>query len=245
MPHDPRDHYRTLFVQPDAPPEVIKAAWRALMSARRAHPDLGGDHDAAVRLNTAYEVLGDPVRRSAYDHSLRQGFAGFRAAREDPTAGPAGQTHRPAAPDATAARRCPFCGQSHAVALRRDSRCGRCDSPLAPLPERVQRGMRPDDDQGRRRDPRFSRDAPVELWLPGDAQARGARLRDLSFSGLQLQAEDAVQPGTVARLVAPWFDALFTVVQCRPLRSGHAIHGRLQTLLMQQHARGVYVNAKA
>ena len=67
------NHYRTLFVQPDAPPEVIKAAWRALMSARRVHPDLGGDHEAAVHLNTAYEVLGDPARRAAYDDALRRG----------------------------------------------------------------------------------------------------------------------------------------------------------------------------
>ena len=51
MKPEPTDHYRALYVQPDAPPEVIKAAWRALMSARRVHPDLGGDHDEAVRLN--------------------------------------------------------------------------------------------------------------------------------------------------------------------------------------------------
>ncbi len=236
------NHYRTLFVQPDAPPEVIKAAWRALMSARRVHPDLGGDHEAAVHLNTAYEVLGDPARRAAYDDALRRGTRpaddGFRPADSPPPSPPAAEV-RPA-------RCCPFCGLPHTAPLRRDSRCTRCNSPLSPLPERVSSGAaRPDDEPGRRRDPRFARDAVVQLWLPGEAQARPARLRDLSFSGLQLQTPDAVPDGSVARVIAPWFDAVFTVVQCRPLRSGHAVHGRLQTLLMQQQARGMYVNAQA
>lgn len=241
-----RDHYRTLFVQPDAPPEVIKAAWRALMSARRVHPDLGGDHNEAVRLNTAYEVLGDPSRRAAYDRSLQQGFSSFRAATQSSTYSAARPATRPPAPDAAAARRCPFCGQPHTGTLRRDSRCGRCSSPLAPLPERAHRGAHPDDHQGRRRDARFARDAHVEFWLPGDPQAHSARLLDLSFSGLQLQASEAVPPGTVARVIAPWFEALFTVVRCRSLRDGqHALHGKLLTLLLQQQARGVYVDSRA
>lgn len=243
MNREPPDHYRALYVQPDAPPEVIKAAWRALLSARRVHPDLGGDHDEAVRLNTAYEVLGDPVRRAAYDASLRRGTASGRA---DDDVRPAADTPpRPTPADARPARRCLFCGQPHTASLRRDSRCSRCDSPLTPLPERASQGPRQDDDRGRRRDPRFARDAVVELWLPGEAQARPARLLDLSFSGLQLQTPDAVPRGGVARVIAPWFEAVFTVVHCRALRSGHAIHGRLQTLLMQQQARGVYVNAQA
>lgn len=246
MSRDSLDHYRTLFVLPDAPPEVIKAAWRALMSARRVHPDLGGDHAEAVRLNTAYEVLGDPARRAVYDRSLKQGFAGFRAAAHSSTYSAARPATRPPAPEATAARRCPFCEQPHAGTLRRDSRCSRCNSPLAPLPERSHRGAHPDDDQGRRRDPRFARNANVEFWLPGDPQARSARLLNLSFSGLQLQASDELPPGTVARVIAPWFEALFTVVRCRSLRDGqHAVHGKLLTLLLQQQARGVYVDSRA
>jgi hypothetical protein len=41
MRRERRNLYRLLHVQPEAPPEVIKAAWRALMSTLRAHPDLG------------------------------------------------------------------------------------------------------------------------------------------------------------------------------------------------------------
>lgn len=71
-PSDRRNLYRLLFVQPDAPHEVIKAAYRALMTTLRAHPDRGGSHDEAARLNAAWTVLGDPVRRAAYDNSLRR-----------------------------------------------------------------------------------------------------------------------------------------------------------------------------
>mgnify|MGYP000146057832 CR=1 FL=1 len=65
MTRERRNLYRILHVQPEAPAEVIKAAWRALMSTLRAHPDLGGDTETAARLNAAYEVLSDPVRRAA------------------------------------------------------------------------------------------------------------------------------------------------------------------------------------
>ncbi|MBQ0961693.1 J domain-containing protein, partial [Ideonella sp. 4Y11] len=72
MSRERRNLYRILHVQPEAPPEVIKAAWRALMSTLRAHPDLGGDPETAARLNAAYEVLSDPVRRAAYDRGLKR-----------------------------------------------------------------------------------------------------------------------------------------------------------------------------
>lgn len=257
MSRDPHNHYHILFVQPDAPPEVIKAAWRALMSARRGHPDLGGDHDAAVRLNAAYAVLGDPQRRAAYDATLRAAGDGFapgpswaRAQAAPARAAPAPAQAAtpppppPSPPRAASPRICAFCGQPHSAPLRRDSRCAQCRSPLAPLPDSGRRGM-PDTAPGRRRDPRFARDAVVELWLPGQAVPQRARLHDLSFSGLQLQVASAVPRGSVARVVAPWFDALFSVVACRALGDGYALHGRLQTLLMQQQSRGMYVNAKA
>lgn len=64
-----RTHYDNLKVAPKAPPEVIKAAYRAL--AQKYHPDRNpGDQEAArimVIVNTAYEVLSDPVRRQQHD----------------------------------------------------------------------------------------------------------------------------------------------------------------------------------
>ena len=66
-----RNLYRILHVQPEAPTEIIKASYRALMSTLRVHPDLGGDPARAAEVNHAYAVLMDPERRRAYDLSLK------------------------------------------------------------------------------------------------------------------------------------------------------------------------------
>jgi hypothetical protein len=64
-----QDHYRVLAVSRGASATEIKRRYRALM--REAHPDAaGGGAEAnrrAASINLAYEVLGDPQRRRAYD----------------------------------------------------------------------------------------------------------------------------------------------------------------------------------
>ena len=63
------DFYEVLQVHPRAEAEVIRAAYRTL--ARKYHPDHGGDAARMIALNDAWDVLGDPVRRAAYDATLR------------------------------------------------------------------------------------------------------------------------------------------------------------------------------
>ncbi len=65
-----RTYYEILGVTPDAPGEVISAAFRAQMLSLRKHPDLGGDTAEAAALNEAHEVLTDPAKRKAYDATL-------------------------------------------------------------------------------------------------------------------------------------------------------------------------------
>ncbi len=62
------DLYKTLQVDPQAEPEVIRAAYRRL--ARKYHPDLSDGEEAAQRMaaiNRAWEVLRDPGLRARYD----------------------------------------------------------------------------------------------------------------------------------------------------------------------------------
>ena len=66
-----RNYYRLLHVQPDAPLEVIKASYRALMRSLKHHPDLGGDQWDAALINEAYEVLSVPEKRKTYDRERR------------------------------------------------------------------------------------------------------------------------------------------------------------------------------
>lgn len=68
-----RDYYEVLGVARDASAEEIKRAWRKL--ARKYHPDVSQEPDAERRMkeiNEAFEVLGDPEKRAAYDR-LAQG----------------------------------------------------------------------------------------------------------------------------------------------------------------------------
>lgn len=64
-----RDHYQTLKLTPEASDAEIKRRYRKLM--REVHPDANIDdpeaNRKAARLNAAYETLGDPERRRAYD----------------------------------------------------------------------------------------------------------------------------------------------------------------------------------
>ena len=68
-------HYAALEVSPTATQRAIRAAYRRL--ARATHPDGHGGDPALERrfkrIARAYEVLGDPARRRAYDQRLTSG----------------------------------------------------------------------------------------------------------------------------------------------------------------------------
>jgi hypothetical protein len=85
-----RNHYRMLYVQPDAPFEIIRANYRTLMQKLKLHPDLGGEHWNAVFVNEAYATLCDPVKRAAYDIELLK-----RYDMETISRGSLGASHRP------------------------------------------------------------------------------------------------------------------------------------------------------
>ncbi|MDP9482240.1 MAG: DnaJ domain-containing protein [Chloroflexota bacterium] len=64
------DPYAVLQVSQDASHDALQTAYRML--ARRLHPDLSDDPAAdaqMARLNAAWEALGDPVRRAAFDRT--------------------------------------------------------------------------------------------------------------------------------------------------------------------------------
>lgn len=68
-----RTLYEVLEVSPKASPEVIRAAYRALME--KYHPDKHRDHrrawaeEISRELNAAYAILSNPQKRSEYDYA--------------------------------------------------------------------------------------------------------------------------------------------------------------------------------
>jgi DnaJ-class molecular chaperone len=62
-------HYDNLKVARNAPPEVIRAAYKTL--SQKYHPDRNPGSREAIRIiqiiNLAYEVLSDPAKRQEHD----------------------------------------------------------------------------------------------------------------------------------------------------------------------------------
>lgn len=68
---DQAGHYAVLEITADASAEEVTAAYRR--AAKRLHPDMPetGDRAAFLRLQEAWQVLGDPIRRAGYDQAAR------------------------------------------------------------------------------------------------------------------------------------------------------------------------------
>lgn len=76
-------HYDNLKVARNAPPEVIRAAYKTL--CQQFHPDRHGGHPKATQtfqlINAAYEVLSDPSKRKQHDEWIAKAEAREQARR--------------------------------------------------------------------------------------------------------------------------------------------------------------------
>ncbi|MEP7282370.1 MAG: DnaJ domain-containing protein [Rubrivivax sp.] len=240
MTTERRNLYRILQVQPEAPDEVLKASYRALIGgAKGQHPDRGGDAERAAMLNHAYAVLSDPDRRHAYDRSLD---------RPRPI-GPAAPPPEQPLGRAASLTACAFCGTPVPHASAED--CDICDSPLQPPPalgagaatstfEETGVGELADP---RRREARVSRTDRARMQLPGETGEVIVHIDDLSFGGIGLAAGRPVREGTPIRLRAVGFDAVVLVLRCRRDGADFALHGRLLTMRMRRSA-GTFVSTR-
>jgi curved DNA-binding protein CbpA len=92
------DPYKTLQVDPEAEDEVIVAAYRRL--AMKYHPDTASGPEAAARMaaiNAAWERVGEPAKRAAYDRE-RQLAAAMARARPSTSPGAASPPVPPSPP---------------------------------------------------------------------------------------------------------------------------------------------------
>ncbi len=219
-PINRRNHYRLLHVQPDAPPEVIKAAYRALIARR--HPDVGGNEYETVLLNDAYAVLSDPAARAVYDARRAARAASRQRASNTP---PSARTvaHRTAVP----AHVCPMCHSGLPVHVGYDTRCTRCRAPLAPIRVKDPRGIPMD----RRGIPRVSKSDWAVMYVDWQSDAIDVRMRDLSLDGISVYSGLELPLHRVVRIVGRSFDVVATVVGCRRLNAVFTVHASLATAL--------------
>lgn len=259
MSKNRRNHYRILHVQPEAPAEIIKAAYRTLMGPLRHHPDLGGDPEMAALINRAWEVLGDPGKRAAYDRTLARGRgrtaagagdAGVHAPR--PATAPAGGASRatagvgmPAAgPDPAnwrAERCCPFCRAPLGSARRVETGCPVCGVPLSSMPA-SEAGRK--ELFGARGAVRLPKQHEVSMVPAYGAPALRVRMRDLSFTGLSLHSPAPVPLRQAIRVIDRTIEVVAVVVACRRRDAQYVVHAQLLTVKVERRP-GAFMSMQA
>jgi hypothetical protein len=209
-----RNYYRILHVQPDAPPDIVKASYRTQMQKLRMHPDLGGDEWDASILNEAYRVLSNPEQRAAYDAAFlgdREGL--FQAAQSSGNrTGQDEYTGETAAADLSL---CAFCRTPRPPNISElpVPVCSGCAAPLQAA--NTMRAVGP----AKRACERMTYHAPVTVYLDTECTGLQGILRDLSPMGLQLQTHNQLRAGQIIRLSSEVVTAIGRVIFCNRTRN--------------------------
>ncbi len=185
-----RNYYRILQVQPDAPTEIIHASYRAMMRDLKQHPDLGGSTYEAALINEAFETLGNPEKRAAYDQELFLKFTKQVHSR----------TMSPIAPVL-----CPVCRRPLSRTPEPGEICSTCRTPLqsdeAPLSA----------PSNKRSMDRIRSSEPVEYYPSWPGKAHKGKLIDFSPKGLRFLCSERLAPQTVLKISSRLFEASGTV----------------------------------
>lgn len=199
-----RNLYRLLQVQPDAAPDVIEAAYRALTALHRASATDGAD---VALLDDAWRVLSDTARRARYD-AKRDANWDWKMIDAQPFIGG-----------------CAFCGFLLPDHVHADSRCERCFAPLAP----VSWPIVPSAAGERRGVPRVSKSDWALLHVDDKSAAMNVRMRDLSYSGISIYCDVALLVRQRVRIIGSSFDVVADLVSRRRVSSVFVLHAHLLT----------------
>ena len=218
MKNNRRNYYRILHVQPDAPLEIIRASYRAMMGPLKMHPDMGGNHEVAALINQAWEVLSDPAKRAAYDRKIESNLpkTARKASSNRFTQTTQEKKHTNAPHHRTDCSFnlsvCLFCTTPLPPEIGTETCCRSCGCPLAPPPIPAKMGK---ELFGRRRLPRMQRSQSVIVHVTQEGGPLPAKLRNISDSGMSLELEAMVREGEVIRVLAHEFEALTQVLAVR------------------------------
>jgi curved DNA-binding protein CbpA len=210
-----RNYYRILHVQPDAPLEIIKSCYRALLLKLKKHPDLGGDQWESALLNEAKDVLFDPGKRAEYDRNF-----GKKHSRESQSTSTDSfkKIYLPAINRASTvfsrgvfSHTCSFCREleHHSVPLAPDSRCSCCRSPLFPT-RKIKRS-----EIAKRAFQRIAQNFGITYYTewPSLTPYHG-QTSQLSPTGMQFFSDQYLQPGQIIKVHSRRVEAVARVVYC-------------------------------
>jgi hypothetical protein len=184
------NYYRLLQVQPDALPEIINASYRTMMRELKKHPDLGGSTAEAALLNEAYEIVGDPSRRAAYDEELF--FRSIQA--------PGSGDKKP-----LVLAHCPICNRSLSRKPVPGEMCQTCRTPL-PL-DRQQESIQA---HGRSLD-RTKNSDPIYYHSAWPGKAKQGRMIDFSPKGMRFICSEKLMLESVLKISCKLFEASGTI----------------------------------
>jgi len=216
---DDRHYYDILHVSRDAPVEIIRGSYRTLMQKLRNHPDLGGDVAVAARINEAYAVLIDEVRRAEYDAQINT--QSIHRAAVSGEAGAGAMAPVPAAKRIIdLSRECAFCGVPHRFGRTSDplASCQECQSPLSSAENRRLEST----DQ--RAVARFGMRQEItffDRWP--QAKAHVGYTQDISMGGMRFSTKRPTAAGRNVRIVSDLLDAVARIVYYGHERRGWEI----------------------
>lgn len=210
-----RNYYRILHVQPDAPLEIIKSSYRALLLKLKKHPDLGGNHWESALLNEAKDVLFDPRKRSKYDRNFLKTHT--RKSQSDSTDS-LKQIYPPAITQtnngysrAVFSHACRFCNklEQHSAPLTPDTRCSRCRSPLYPT-RKIKKS-----EIAKRAYQRIAQEFVITYYTkwPSLHEYHG-QTSQLSPTGMQFFTDQYLQSGQIIKIHSNCVEAVARVVYC-------------------------------
>jgi hypothetical protein len=185
-----RNYYRILQVQPDAPTEIIRASYRAMMRDLKKHPDLGGSTWDAGVLNEAYETLSNPQRRAAYDEQLFLKYTKQTGA----------YTKQPITPVF-----CPICKRPLSRKARPGELCLTCQTPLQSTDPPASAQAKP------RSIERIKKSEQIRFYSTWPGTAAQGRMIDFSPKGMRFLCDEKLAPQTVLKISSELFEASGTV----------------------------------
>ncbi|MEO2055017.1 MAG: J domain-containing protein [Nitrospira sp.] len=225
-----RNYYRILQVQPDAPPEVIKASYRTLMGRLKNHPDLGGTATAAVLINDAYQTLSDLKKRADYDQGL------FEKQSKRSVSGTTKQ-------ESIKKEACPVCEEDGKGSpdLFHEGRCPVCG-------KRVQEKSHHSTQTSEQRESdRHQKEGNLSYQYFQSEKKHSGKLIDLSSKGVRFISKEKMARSTELKIESPLLKGTVRITNCREAwsqnRPVYFVGARFATVEFYR-SRGTFLSIK-